>query len=87
VLAVEDGLCDGPGDRLDEMRERFLIYGSRSPFNWVLRLRAYGKKIRNNTISLGYIHWSDDNETLYYKDLKLRMADFRDFVWAEIELL
>jgi hypothetical protein len=87
VLAVENGLCDNPGDRLNEIRERFLIYDSRSPFNWVLRLRAYGKKIRNNTTSLGYIHWSDDNETLYYKDLELRMADFRDFVWAEIELL
>jgi hypothetical protein len=32
VLAVEDGLCENPADRLNEMRERFLIYGSRSPF-------------------------------------------------------
>jgi hypothetical protein len=56
VLAVENDLCDGPSDRLNEIRERFLIYGSRSPFNWVLRLRAYDKKIRNSTTSLRYIH-------------------------------
>jgi len=87
VLAVEDGTCDDPGDRLDEMRERFLMHGSRSPFNWVLRLRAYGKKIRNSTTSLGYIHWSDDNETLYYKDLELRMKDLREFIRAQVELL
>jgi hypothetical protein len=45
VLAVEDGTCDDPSNRLNEIRERFLIYNNRSSFNWVLRLRAYGKKI------------------------------------------
>jgi hypothetical protein len=33
VLAVEDGTCDDPSDRLNEIRERFLMYNSRSPFN------------------------------------------------------
>jgi hypothetical protein len=28
VLAVEDGTCDDPSDRLNEIRERFLMYGS-----------------------------------------------------------
>jgi hypothetical protein len=33
VLAVENGTCDDPGDRLNEIRERFLMHSSRSPFN------------------------------------------------------
>ena len=56
VNMAEEGKIEYPADVLDEMRERFLIYGSRSPFNWVLRLQAYGKKIRNSTTSLGYIY-------------------------------
>jgi hypothetical protein len=87
VLAVEDGTRDSPADLLDEMRDRFMIHGSRSPFNWALRLRAYGKQVRNSTTSLGYIHWSDDDETLFYKGLELRMTDLREFVRLEVELL
>lgn len=55
VLAADEGEVEHPADLLDEMRERFMIYGSRSPFNWALRLRVYGKKVRNSTTSLGYI--------------------------------
>jgi hypothetical protein len=32
VLAVEDGLYENSADRLNKIRERFLIYNSRSPF-------------------------------------------------------
>jgi hypothetical protein len=87
VLAVEDGLCDNPADRLNKIKERFLIYVNRSSFTWALRLRAYDKKIRNNTTSFGYIHWSDDHETLYYKNLKFRINDLRKLIRAEVELL
>jgi hypothetical protein len=67
VVMSEDGEIEHPADVLDEMRERFLMHGTRSPFNWVLRLRAYGKRIRNSTTSLGYIYWFDDHEKLTYK--------------------
>jgi hypothetical protein len=33
VLAVKDGTCDDPSNRLNEIRERFLMHGSRSLFN------------------------------------------------------
>jgi hypothetical protein len=56
VLAVEDSLYENPVDRLNKIQERFLIYGSRSPFTWVLRLQVYGKKIYNSMTSLGYIY-------------------------------
>ncbi|CAN9210663.1 hypothetical protein AA0121_g11547 [Alternaria tenuissima] len=86
VLMAEEGQIEHPSDVLDEMRERFMIHGSRSPFNWVLRLRAYGKKIRNSSTSLGYIYWSNDHERLTYKQLELSIADFKKFVATQVEL-
>ncbi|KAF4547048.1 Hypothetical protein D9617_64g101310 [Elsinoe fawcettii] len=66
VLPVEEGETDDPADLLDDMRDRFLVYGSRSPFSWASKLRMYGRKVRSNTTCLGYISWSDDQETLTY---------------------
>lgn len=62
VIMSEDGDIEYPVDMLDEMQESFLMRGTRSPFNWVLRLWAYGKRIRNSTISLVYIDLSDGNQ-------------------------
>lgn len=87
VLAAEEGEVDRPADLLDEMRERFMIHGSRSPFNWALRLRAYGKKIRNSTTSLGYVYWSTDNEKLSYKTTELEMPRFQNFVRVQVNLI
>ena len=87
VLAADEGEVEYPADLLDEMRERFIIHGSRSPFNWALRLRAYGKKVRNSTTSLGYIQWSEDKESLSYKITELRMNGFKDFIRTEVELI
>jgi hypothetical protein len=86
VMMAEEGQIEHLSDVLDEMRERFMIHGSRSPFNWVLRLRAYGKKIRNSSTSLGYIYWSDDYERLTYKQLELNIADLKKFVATEVAL-
>lgn len=87
VLAASEGEVEHPADLLDEMRERFMIHGSRSPFNWALRLRAYGKKVRNSTTSLGYIQWSEDKESLSYKTTELRMNGFKEFVQTQVELI
>jgi hypothetical protein len=62
------------------MRDRFLIHGSRSPFAWATRLRMYGRKVRDSTTCLGYISWSDDQETVSYKALELSMTQFKLFV-------
>jgi hypothetical protein len=68
------------------MRERFLIYGVRAPFAWITRLRTYGKKVQNTTTSLGYIYWSDDEQTLTYKELRLSMGGLRQFIRTEVAL-
>ncbi|GFF61387.1 conserved hypothetical protein, partial [Aspergillus udagawae] len=87
VHLTKAGAVSHPADALDNMRERFLLYGVRAPFSWITRLRTYGKKIQNSTTSLGYIYWSDDEQTLSYKDLRLSMRDLaRLFLLHEEEV-
>ncbi|KAG2001179.1 hypothetical protein GB937_010416, partial [Aspergillus fischeri] len=86
VHLTRTGEVGHPADALDEMRERFLLYGVRAPFGWITRLRTYGKKIQNSTTSLGYIYWSDDEQTLSYKDLQMSMRGFRQFIASQVEL-
>jgi TATA-binding protein-associated factor Taf7 len=80
VHLTKAGVVSHPADALDEMRECFLLYGVRAPFGWITRLRTYGKKIQNSTTSLGYIYWSDDEQTLSYKDLRLSMWGLHQFI-------
>jgi hypothetical protein len=86
VQLAEAGQVSHPADASDEMWERFLMFGVRAPFGWITRLRAYGKKIQNSTTSMGYIYWSDDDQTLSYKELQLSMSGFRQFIAKQVEL-
>lgn len=86
VVAAEEGEVEYASDMVDDMRERFMVRGSRSAFDWACRLRAFAKTYLNSTTSLGYIIWSEDKETVEYKTLKLRMADFREFVARQVRL-
>ena len=64
VVAAEEGEVEYPSDMLDEIRERFMVRGSRTAFDWACRLRAYAKKIVSNTTSLGYIAWLEDGNSV-----------------------
>jgi hypothetical protein len=86
VMAADYGEVEYPADLLEVIRDRFMIYGSNSPMNWALKLRAYGKKVRDSTTSLGFIIWSEDGSTLSYKDTKLTMSSLGDFVRKQVEL-
>lgn len=86
VQMADDGKIEYPSDALDDMRQRFLVYGVRAPFGWITRLRTYGKRIQSTTTSLGYLNWSDDNERLQYRDLQLSMTGLRRFVRTQVEL-
>ncbi|KAJ5602286.1 hypothetical protein N7510_011820 [Penicillium lagena] len=89
VLAVDDGTVDEPSSILDEMRQRFLIYGCATLVGWALRLRTYGKKIkvRQTPILPGHVDWSDDNSTLTYRGQSLHMVDFQRFVHDQVQKL
>lgn len=86
VLAVQQDKADYPATVLEEMQRRFIVEGTRSPVCWALKLRAYGKAIKDTTTSIGHIAWSDDNETLMYKDSRLTMAGLRQLVQTELEM-
>ena len=86
VVSARDVESVQPADLLDEMRERFLINGVRSPFSWASQLRVYGKKVRDSTTCLGYISWSDDGLSVSYKGVRhLDMSALRDFVRDQLE--
>ncbi|GKU14558.1 unnamed protein product [Fusarium langsethiae] len=85
LLAVELDEADFPAYALEEMQDRFMTKDSRSPISWSLKLRAYGKAVKDNTTSFGYIMWSDDNEILSYKKMRFSMTGLRALVSAEVE--
>lgn len=69
-----------PADGLEAMCNRFLLYGVAAPFRWILRLRAYGKKVQTTSTGQGYICWDSDRQTPNCKDLGLTIPGFRCFV-------
>ena len=85
VEGAKDRLVSHLADLLDEMRMRFLMHGTRSPFSWASRLRVYGKKVRDSTTCLGYISWSDDGQSVTYKGVSgLTIDVFRKFVRDQV---
>ncbi|KAF3031175.1 hypothetical protein E8E12_000438 [Didymella heteroderae] len=85
VTGAEQGEAEHPSDILDEVRERFMVRGTRTAFDWVYRLRSYAKKVVSNTTSLGYMMWSEDAETVTYRDTSLEMIALRDFVASQVK--
>jgi hypothetical protein len=86
VLAIDEDEVDHVSEILDVIQDRFMVYGTRSPMNWALKLRAYGKKIQDTTIALGHIVWSDDGEELNYKGLELIITALQRFVSEQVEI-
>jgi hypothetical protein len=86
IIAADQGEVEYPADILDVMRDRFMIYGSSTPMNWALKLRAYGKGIRDTTTSLGYIIWSEDGAALSYRDTELKMTKLQNFIRHQVSL-
>jgi hypothetical protein len=62
-----------------------MVFGSESPMNWILNLRAYGAKARDNTTSTGFVNWSDDGQRLSYKTLELTMNGLRWFLRDQVQ--
>ena len=65
-----------------KLAEKFLILASYNsepyPFDWIIKLRAYGLAIRYNTSEIGSIYWIDD--TVYYQDIELSISTLRTFI-------
>lgn len=85
VVAAEEGEVEHPSYMLDETRERFMVRGSRTAFDWACRLRSYAKKVVSNTTSLGYIAWSEDGSSVTYKDTGFSMDALRKFIAVQVD--
>jgi hypothetical protein len=86
VVGAELKEVDFATDLLEEMQDRFMVYDSRSPINWVQKLRAYGSKVRDSTTALGHIIWSEDGQHLSYKNFELDLLSLRWFIRDQLEL-
>ncbi|KAK7180307.1 hypothetical protein PSPO01_13596 [Paraphaeosphaeria sporulosa] len=83
VVAVEEGEVENPSGMLDEIRERFMVRGSRTAFDWAC-LRSYAKKVVSNTMSLRYIAWSEDGSSVTYKETGFSMDALRKFIAVQV---
>ncbi|KAH0542813.1 hypothetical protein FGG08_002861 [Glutinoglossum americanum] len=63
---------------LEQLHARFLVVGTATPMDWVLRLRLYGRAIGNKTTAVGSINWI--GEKVIYREIELSMSDFRQLV-------
>jgi hypothetical protein len=85
VVESKAGRTQFPNELVSELQDRFMVYGSNSPMNWILNLRAYGAKLRDNTTSSGFIYWSDDGQKLSYKSLEFTMNSLRWFLHDQVQ--
>jgi hypothetical protein len=85
IIAKEARECEHLVQALKEMQERFIVYNTRSPINWIQKLRTYRKRIINTIIGIRYIVWFEDAEELNYKGLKLNIIRLKGFVSQQVE--
>jgi len=60
------GQVDSVPDRIHQLRQLHLCEGSFSPTSSILTQLAMGKKFNKTHQSPSNIHWSDDEQTIYY---------------------
>lgn len=86
VVAAEDRDVEYPADMLDDLRKRFLVQGSRSPFDWAYKQRQIARRIASNTTGTGFIIWTEDSQRVAYHEISLTMGDLRDFIATQVNL-
>ena len=73
-----------PLDPLDEMRNRFMTLENATPSTWAVHLISFGKRIRDCTTSLGYMRWSEDGQTINYREIELQIPVFKRFAMEQV---
>lgn len=66
------------------MQDRFMVFGSSSPVEWALKLRAYGRKVQENTTAFGYILWSDNGQVVGCRETFVELPKLHYFIRDEI---
>jgi len=73
------------GERIEEMRTKFLVFDSKTPMDWMLTVRNFGRSLNSERTWDGNIVWSPDCKTITCKDFKFSISDFSKF--ASVTLL
>ncbi|KAH0537764.1 hypothetical protein FGG08_005512, partial [Glutinoglossum americanum] len=68
---------------LEQLHTRFLVVGTATPMDWVIRLRLYGRAVGNKTTAVGSINWV--GEKVIYREIELGMSDLRQLVYELCE--
>ena len=76
-----------PGAFLRSFRQKWLLLGGYTPFNYFLMLRNYAKRYRHNCTAIKTIVWGDTMLNLSLKGIKFDIPQFRRFLRTEIDLL
>lgn len=87
VWTQATGKVEHAADTLQLVRSSCLLRTSHTPFAWVLSLRMWGRRIRNNMTAAGYLSWADDFSSLTFKDITFTVALFRGFLLRQIDTL
>lgn len=84
ALGAACGEAEFPASLVDQMQEQFMVFGTRSPMTWMLKIRSYGAAVRDSTTANGYIAWSDDGRVVKYKAVRLQLLDLQYFVQDQV---
>lgn len=63
--------------RLNKLRRRYMCLGCLAPTGEFISLRDYGRSMARTDGPAFRVRWSDDGETVYYRDSSLQMTQFR----------
>ncbi|KAJ4007746.1 hypothetical protein NW766_009549 [Fusarium irregulare] len=70
-----------PMERLNEVRQKYMVQGSMSPLAELHNLRNFGQKVAKTEPPPFLLRWSDDGRVVSYgSDFTLSMEDFRGLV-------
>ncbi|KAH7190073.1 hypothetical protein DER44DRAFT_851671 [Fusarium oxysporum] len=78
LLGISTRPRTGQVSRLQKIRQEYLVLGSQSPFEELFSLLAYGRAIASSETPAFLLTWSDDGQTVSYKDeISVHMEKFR----------
>jgi hypothetical protein len=63
--------------RLNKLRRRYMCLGCLAPMGEFISLRDYGRSMAWTDGPVFRVRWSDDGETVHYRDSSLQMTQFR----------
>jgi hypothetical protein len=83
--AADQAGGEGFGTRLRQGCQRWLANDRATPSAEILSWRLYARKVASATLPTAYTSWSQDGETVTYRDSVLTMAEWRALIRGQVE--